>query len=76
MYPFSLCKQLGRVILCQKQVVDRGCDFYPKPLGEFLILDTKVLDRLLVLDLLEQLCETVGIYDFLAEPGKSARLAL
>lgn len=75
MYPFRLCKQLGGVVFCQKQVVDRGCDFYAKPLGEFLILDAEVLDRFLVLDLLEELCKTIGIYDLLAEPGNSVRLA-
>lgn len=53
MNPLRLGEQLRRVVFSQEQVVDRGCDFYPQPLGEFLVLNTEILYGLFFLDFLK-----------------------
>ena len=68
--PLSLREELGRVVLGQEEVVDGGGHLDAQPFGELLILDAEVLDRLLLLDLLEKHGEPVTLYDVLSEPAR------
>ncbi len=63
-----LREELGRVVLGEEQMVDGGSYLYPQPLGEFLVLYAEVLDRLLLLYLLEEHREAVALDDVLPEP--------
>jgi hypothetical protein len=69
-YAFSLSKEFGRVVFCEKEMVQSGRDsrtqlvfvvladvddlLYPQPLSEFLIFRLELCYRILLADLLEQ----------------------
>lgn len=56
-------------------MVDSSRDLDPQPFREFLVLNAQILDRVLVLDLFEELCEPVALNDIAPESARLVRFS-
>jgi hypothetical protein len=65
-----LRKELRRIIFREEEMVDSRRNLDSQPFCKLLVLYTQVLDRLLVLDLLEEFGEAVTLDNVTAEPVK------
>ena len=58
---FGLSKHFWRIILGEEQMIDSSCHFNTKPFSKLAVLNAQIFYGRLLLNLLEQLGETIAL---------------